>query len=909
MMINQNIFLQLHLLSHKPKDFLFNISMTFLRQDSSPVFDLSTMLMEFYSKDDDIRELVGFCIDYLLMAVYSYRSHSLKQLEDENLVIFGPTQLIAALLNSDWDFRCKANSFVGSNKATMSSSLLSLLNAWRDHVSVGSKESSFLIKPPKWVCSCFLSLANLFELQYIPFRENQLSEEEEDKSSDPMQVSLKAITKMLPPFTETVTNEMVEAADLSIDVIDFCLKWAEDGWEKPPRDLELKKAFAIECPVSATSASLELLQAVSKCRKAAKMIISKQGHVKILSIPNDLTGLDNNEMVRAICRHLIEEDGILLHSMEEAIAVGMSKPTPARLRGEGWTVGTFFAKFAPQAWRHPMIFMNAIKNKTKWSQHGKTWLVSLKGDDETQEDQHKAEASSGQVDTANLGDLVNNAGSLSRPITPPPKKAGKKVSHAIMEVMDAIIGRLIALSSIEPCEAGAKRGSMTVDSEINQRDQDERKLELGEFSVSQQVLHLTILSEFVTIFPQCITAFLRRDADPVPEWTLHGGQVLGTPVSKKLVKERSSTKKTKEAKSSHKGQGEEKLTICYLIRFLIRNQIAAAEETLSLMQRSLLTKAACEFLHNLSLRSVEGRKRVVQEIHLILHAWAYPRGKHVENLKDVRNIERADRKKVSADLEGAIVLLYMLLSLQSKSRRNQRPPKASVETITDVFLKNNIVRTLVDVLPSIDLNRIYDHRLKGILTCLVKSIEKLTSKSATAHGQIANDIEASLDELLQQIPARCEFLVFFYAMSGMSSSCDFLCLVGQFDRNTPSTSDQGEEEDDDLAIMEVDSDIDDEEDSEIDSETMDEGSSDVRSSEFYTSGTEEWDGSSEDEDEEMDMEIEGTENVLRESDNDSDDPFYVGPPDDDDDSDDPFYAGPPDVNDIEEDNPGPLPCV
>ena len=747
--------------------------------------------------------------------------------------ILGPVMhLLAAMVNLSQVFRRKFSE-------TVLRHALKLLDRWKQGCIVVKKsKAGNALKVPKWVDACLLSIALVCEEKFKPDL-HALEKDSNPKSSMPlMENFMSKIKDMLPPVEGPDVVHFVSASTHAIDCLKMSLKFADHGWMPPKEeDADSPERFYDPCPRSSVAASLELLATTSKVRKAAGAILNGRGHNLVLSLSEPLHTVDCDRMVAQILRHLVEDDEALQASMEATIRLGMQKkrrgPYPSDISQgfKTFSLKQFVTSFLHLACRDSLIFSRAAEKTCEFSMEGSSIRVNCKpsvatsgaadaspalpGGEATPATAAvkatPADTPSGNAaktsTTPNTGTLAHFEDQSTLPKKnvrgqkeqkgsqkSPSKKGAKKTPSPVIAVMDAIIGRLIQTSTPsfaqKMAEANKKRASGETPVSLDP------KLTTELYCICQQMLCINLLSTLLASFSHCVTAFLRRDSDPLQEWMAvkHSGKspakALLTPQAKGAIGETGRTATTSK-KSKSKEANESKVTnlapkgsqsavaptsapaaksktplvdMCFLIHYIIRNQVCYHGSTINIPMRQSLSKDACSLLITLSHRSKEGQVRVCRELGCILRSFAYyPHLSIMTNSEDsslhgnsIRSLEKKDVRSITADLEGSLVLLATMLSVTAPGHLSQ--DGTYQREMTESLLSTGFIEVLVDVIASIDLSDVTNDRTKVCLSAIIRSLEKLTSVRATdkpADGQgMDGDLADSFEELIAHLNER-----------------------------------------------------------------------------------------------------------------------------------------------------------
>jgi len=695
-----------------------------------------------------------------------------------------------------------------------------LLDRWRHGcIAVKKLKAGNTLRVPKWVDASLLSLAIVCEEKFKPDKHALATDPSTAATMPPMETFMAKVRGMLRPVEEDVeVTHFLSASSHAIDCLKMSLKYAEHGWSPPNEDeLGSPDRFYDPCPRSSVSASLELLSTTSKVRQAADAIISSRGHNLILSLSEPLHTVESDKMVAQILRHLVEDDEALQASMETTIRSGMQRKRRGLQPADGprafrtFSVKQFVANFLHLACRNSAVFLKAVEKMCGFSTEGSSVRVDCVLDagpsaaGPTSDGGVPTAASPVTIEpsgpTASEGASPANAG---QPVTQPeerypvlksgqkvqkssPKKGNRKSLSSAATVIDAIIGRLLQTSTpafVQKMAEACKKHA------VDEAAAQDPKLMAELYCICQQSLCINILSTLVASFSTCVTAFLRRDSDPLPDWLArHSGKTpakasLHTPLIKitgeQEAKARTGQKrpsKAREQKAPHSAPKasqpgpasvpKSKSTVadfCFLIHTIVRNQISYHGSPRNVPMRQALSKDACSLLITLSQRSKEGQMRVCRELGCILRSYAYYPNLSISSSLDdfslqgraVRSLEKKESRGISPDLEGSLVLLATMLSVSIPGQILPQDVSHQKELI-ESLLGTGFVEVLVDVISCVDLTDAANDRTKVCLSAIIRSLEKLTSVRATEKShddQIADGDLQNFEELIAHLNDR-----------------------------------------------------------------------------------------------------------------------------------------------------------
>jgi hypothetical protein len=544
---------------------------------------------------------------------------------------------------------------------------------------------------------------------------------------------------------------MVEAATVALHVLRYSTQYFESK-NYPQIGKDNSASSYAPCPSSSTEAALELLKTVCKHRKCAELVLAEQGHQIILHLPAALSSQSVDSLVSAILRHLVEEPTVLQAAMEASIRSTMtrkaggifnfnsSKDQPISLR-------QFMVSFSSLACRNSEIFISAMKSTCTFKKEGKKILVSLSKPQEPEKNNDQAGVTPpGKPSSSKCAQKVS-----------PAKKQSKKIASCILNIVDALIGRMLSLVHYIKLlvDTGSKNAFETRKKIINRLGiSEEKEASCESYILSQQALCLSTMTELLQSFSGCVSAFLRRDADPVKAWMSEDVDtwlecIVGSDSKKDKVAKRS---KGKDASTS---LGAESESMCFLVSQIIGNQISQ-NVALPVALRDNVSRQACYLLITLSQRSLEGQKRVVHQITRILTSWSHD-SSSPQTPKDFRNIDNVSRKEVTSDVEGALTLLSFLISSQWRTEEIIKQQTGLI----DAFLESGIVKTLADILPNVQLQGTGMERNKILATVIIRSLERLTSGCLRKEQSItdAGD-ESDLNQFMSHLSqSRCELSI------------------------------------------------------------------------------------------------------------------------------------------------------
>jgi hypothetical protein len=678
--------------------------------------------------------------------------------------VLGPVvHLLAAVLNVSVVYRRNFAVSVCRN-------LLKLLHCWKKAcIGVKKAKGGNLLRVPKWVDSCLLCLSLVCEELFHPDKDS-LVDGGPLPNVEPLEKFISKVEALLPARGNPELVEFfVAASSHAIDCLKMSLKYAEHGWTDTKREDADSPASATEpCPRSSVSASLELLAATSKLRQAANMIINNRGHNLILSLSEPLNTAESEKMVSEILKHLLEDDDSLQSCMEATIRAGMQRkrrgPDSAVGRSfRTFTVKQFVSSFLNIACRDPVVFAKAVERTCNFSQDGSSVRIDIKV---------PISDGSSLMEAGNHEEATPIPRSGSKPSKSSPKKVNKKLPSSVATVMDAIIGRLMQASMPsflhKSTESSRKHSGEAVASADTKS-----KAEL--YCLCQQSLCVNLLSSLLASFSHCVTAFLRRDSDPLSEWVLskHSAKspakFLQTPHVKSSgednrVSSGCKRAKLKDGKAPHSTSTAKSRPAlpdaCFLIHSIIRNQISYHGSNCSTSMRQALSKDACSLLITLLQRSKEGQARVCRELGCVLRSFAYYPTLNVSSAdgdpllqgQSIRSLETKDTRPISADLEGSLVLLATMLSVRAPGQ-SVTHGNSFQKQIIESLLTTGSVEVLVDILACIDLSDVANERTKVCLSAIIRSLERLTSIRATDKPENSIEEEHDADNNFEELIA------------------------------------------------------------------------------------------------------------------------------------------------------------
>eukprot|EP00890_Picochlorum_soloecismus_P001249 jgi/Picsp_1/2124/NSC_05589-R1_ubiquitin-protein ligase 1 len=690
---------------------------------SSSVFDIGELILQLYGeRDDDINHLASFFIDLLgraraeMQDLEALREGCFGEMSRFN----GPLQLLAVILTKSTALLDKSRS---QNKFIIEA-ILNFLREWRNLVKRTPASAQSIPLVPKAVDSCLLSLASAFECHYKPLFVQKLRSDKDPVedgalAQSPLELAASKVSELLPPVDQSSADSMTEAATVALDVLRCSILYVESPHLQLGKD-DSENSY-MPCPRSSTEAALELLKTVCKHRKSAELVLSEQGHQTILHLPAVLTSQPVDNLISAILRHLVEEPSVLQAAMEASIRSTMTKkggifnyssgkdqPIPLR---------QFMASFSSLACRNSEIFISAMKSTCTFKKEGKKILVSLSKPQEAEKNNDQAGVTPpGKPSSSKCVQTISSA-----------KKQNKKIASCILNVVDALIGRMLCLVRCMKLlvDTGSKNPLETRREIINQLGISEDKEASSEsYILSQQILCLSTMTELLQCFSGCVSAFLRRDADPIKNWTNEDPDAWLQSFFGSYSKKDKFAKRSKgKEKDTSTNLGLESESRCFLVAQIIGHQISH-NFALPAALRENVSRQACYLLSTLSQRSLEGQKRVIHQITRILTSWSHDKSSP-QPRKDFRNIDKTSGKEVTANVEGALSLLSFLILSQWRTEEIIKQQNGLI----DAFLESGIVKILADILPNMQmqLNGTGMERNKILATVLIRTLEKLTS--------------------------------------------------------------------------------------------------------------------------------------------------------------------------------------
>ena len=776
--------------------------------------DIAESLVECYGQDDALcGSLASKFEDQLLEAIERIDSMSSSELEawakEGKDDVLGPVMhLLAGVLNICPLYRRQFSHGVLIQ-------VLKLLDCWRlGCIAVKKSKAGNTLRVPKWVDASLLCLALVCEDKFKP--DQHALENDSNPKSDalPMQNFISKIHDMLPPVQGADLAHFSLASSHAIDCLKMSLKFAEHSWMPLNKeDAESAEHFYDPCPRSSVLASLELLATTSKVRKAADAILASRGHNLVLSLSEPLHSAECDKIVTKILRHLVEDDEALQTSMEATIRSGMQKkrrglPAVEAPRGfKTFSVKQFVTSFLHLACRNSVVFSKAVEKTCEFSVEGSGVRVDCKPVPVVPPPEHAsnneitADNNPAAVDVPDIAAAPGGGPPVTGPRAPnpeeispllrgshkvqksSPKKGGKKGSSPAACVMDAVIGRLLQTSS------SAYLQKMTETCKKHRVDETlatDPKLVAELFCICQQALCINTLSALVASFSPCVTAFLRRDSDPLAEWaaakhswkspakiasqTPQLKDVAGNHETKARAQKRSSkAREYKEPSSALKSKAQHHgpasgsksrstmMDACFLIHAIVRNQISYHGTPRNIQVRQALSKDACSLLITLSQRSKEAQVRICRELGCILRSFAYypnlsipSSGEDSLQGRSIRSLEKSDTRIITADLEGSLVLLATMLSVTIPGQILS-PDVSYQKEMIESLLSTGFVEVLVDVISRVDLSDVASDRTKVCLSAIIRSLEKLTSVRATDKPRDDQDGDGDLQNFEELI--------------------------------------------------------------------------------------------------------------------------------------------------------------
>ena len=740
-----------------PKDLIhsyFSNLVTLVGLLPSSVHDVADLLME--TSSDTLESLKRSFVENLKASFDNFCQLSPSEIMvGTDVLLNSTTHLLCASLNISSKFR---KLFSTDMKV-----LLQLLDAWRKGYKIVKEEQDLQV--PRWVDACLLSIALIGGEKFQP-RDGPVISKSSIKNSDPKKEFLSKVKSLIPPLAHDEVSQFVAASHHALECMKISLKHADSSWKPFDAEEMYSNKYALDpCPKSTVCACLELLAITSKSRKSADAIISNRGHHLILSLNQNVHHPDCDVLESKILRHLVEDEDSLQMSMEAGIRSTMQRKPRSILGFNGtarasrvMSLKQFSTSFISLACRDPVVFCRAVESTCSFSKEGDRIEVKLT-DTESKESGSALPARESDVGSPSIVGDETKQSSKSPDKGSQAKKNNKRVPHTVSSVIDAVVSRLIQVCSTVYAQKLIELSK--------EKSDNESKLKVEMYLISQQGLCINILSDLLVTFSSCVTAFLRRDADPAADWLVgkHANKMsLHTPQPKPTKKEKQSSKKSKGKDSSSqptKGKmGNESSNLCFLIGFIIRNQISYHGNSKIIPTRQILSKDACSLLITLAQRSAEGQRRICQEVQLIIHSFAYSGQVNTSELSSIRSLEKKDRFPVSNELEGALILLATMLSIQGRGLPSEAQDKYHKEVI-ERLLNAGMVGALVDAICQMEIPETNDERLKILLSAIIRSLEKLTSVRATAKNQEEEgDMAMNFEELVAQLNERgCTYLV------------------------------------------------------------------------------------------------------------------------------------------------------
>jgi hypothetical protein len=703
---------------------------------------------------DTLESIKKLFVESLKASFDLYRKFSPSEIVNRtDVMLNSTTHLLCASLNISSKFRRQFSSDVKI--------LLQLLDAWRKGYKTVKEEQD--VKVPRWVDACLLSIALIGGEKFQP-RDGSVISNSSTKNTDPKKDFLSKVKSLIPPLMQDEVSQFVAASHHALECMKISLKHADSCWKPSDSEDEYSNINAYDpCPKSTVCACLELLAITSKSRKAADAIVSNRGHHLILSLNQNVHHPDCDVLESKILRHLVEDDDSLQMSMEAGIRSTLQRKPRSILGFNGparasrvMSLKQFSTYFISLACRDPVVFCRAVDSTCTFSKEGDRIEVKLV-DTENKESGSTMPAPGSDIGSPNADDEAKRS-SKSPEMASQTKKSNKRVPHAVSSVIDAILSRLIQVCS--PVYAQKL-------TELSQeKSENESKLKVEMYLISQQGFCINMLSDLLVTFSSCVTAFLRRDADPAPDWLMgkHANKMsLHTPQPKVMKKEKQSSRKLKGKDSSSQPSkaklGNDSANLCFLIRFVMRNQISYHGNSRIIPTHQILSKDACSLLITLAQRSAEGQRRICQEVQLIIHSFAYPGHVNASEFSSIRSLEKKDRLPISNELEGALILLATMLSIQGRGLPSEAQDKYHKEVI-ERLLNAGMVGALADAICQMEISETNDERLKILLSAIIRSLEKLTSVRATAKNQEdEGDMAMNFEDLVAQLNERgCTYL-------------------------------------------------------------------------------------------------------------------------------------------------------
>ena len=783
------------------------------------VHDIADTLVECYGKEESLCASLASKIQFQIsQAVERLDNMSPSDLEgwakegrDDNLSPL--MHLLGAVLHISSTYRRQCSEGVVTH-------VLRLLDRWRQGcIAVKKSKAGNSLKVPKWVDASLLSLAIVCGEKFKPDNRALATDARPAAGTPPMDTFMAKVRGILRPVQEDgEVAHFLSASSHAIDCLKMSLKYADHGWSPLNKDETGSPGrFYDPCPRSTVSASLELLTTTSKVRKAADVILNSRGHNLILSLSEPLHTAESDRMVAQILRQLVEDDEVLQTSMEATIRSGMQRKRRDLHAADGprgfktFSVKQFVASFLHLACRNSTVFLKAVERTCEFSMEGPSVRVDCRPDTTASppvppSNEGVSSAISPVTEaparTASEGALPADAGQpMTQPEerspaprsnhgvqkSSPKKKQNRKSISSAATVMDAVIGRLLQTSTpafVQKMAESCKKQS------VDETAAQDAKPKAEIYCICQQALCIKVLSTLVASFSTCVTAFLRRDSDPLPDWLARfpgkspAKASLYTPQSKHVgelgFKVRTAQKRPsngREHKAPHSAPKaslpgpasapKSKSTMadyCFLIHAIIRNQISYHGSPRNVPLRQALSKDACSLLITLSQRSNEGQMRVCRELGFILRSYAYyPNISIFPSDEDpslhgrtVRSLEKKDSRCISADLEGSLVLLATMLSVRIPGQilsQDVSYQKPMIESLLGI----GFVEVLVDVISCVDLSDAVNDRTKVCLSAITRSLERLTSVRATDKphdDQVADGDLQNFEELIAHLNDR-----------------------------------------------------------------------------------------------------------------------------------------------------------
>lgn len=716
-------------------------------------FPMSDILVQSFTGNlSELRLIVDRHLDKIEARITGMSEQALKEWVNlgKDKEISALLKLISSMLNTSSVLR-KSKPFIEG----FGQRLLKLLQLWRQAVHVSKRaKTRNLLRVPHWVDACLLCIMILGEESYRP---KERIPTVQSNPADPKKDFISRVKAALPPLESGQVSILVEASEIAVECLKISYRFAEHLWRPLAKEeMESPKHYYDPSPKSSVAAILEFFTMATKNRKASDAIINKNGHNLILAIPECAHTTECDGFVALVLHQLIQDEQSLQAGMEASIKSTLMRRNRS-LSERGVSLKQFSANFIALACRDAGCFCRAVDNVCTFSRIGNRVEVKLRSSSDRLEggctEQKMSDTEDGGAKNSGAQGAENSQADKKTP-----KKTSKKLPSPVMQIIDAIIGRLIYLASPAAVQ------KIILASQTKLDDKSAKKLSSERFLLSQQILCINMISEFLISSTHCVTAFLRRDADPLPDWVMNK-QSLQTPQSKVSKKDKQSSKKSKnkEAKSIPTGSTKaagvyEGSNLCFLIGFILRNQVSYHGHGEHVPMRTSLSKDACSLLIALAQKSLEGQRRICQEIQLILHSFAYPGQGNPSNYTDIRSLDKAgERRSISADLEGALILLATMVSVQGTSSSSDNQASYTKDLI-ERFLQGGMVSLLVDTINQLDLSDTSDERLKLLLSAIIRSIEKLTTVRATvkiADGMgEESDMGVPFEDLVAQLNER-----------------------------------------------------------------------------------------------------------------------------------------------------------